>query len=154
MQTTYKIAGKLDHVFLSLVTFDNDYLKELIYEILDIRVKKAKIINSKLAKKRIKSRANFLDLVVETEIGYINIEVNTKYDKYRAHRNFVYLNNLVTNVTKEGTELEQMPKVIQINLIFKHKPRKINTSKYNVYSKEEDKILTEKFEIHTSIRKI
>ena len=43
--------------------------------------------------------------------------------------------------------LENMPKVIQINLIFKQKPRKINTSKYNVYSKEEEKILTEKFEI-------
>jgi len=89
-------TGRYDQVFLSIVTFDNDYLKEIIYEVLNIKVKKAKIINSKMTKKRIVSRANYLDLVVETEIGYINIEVsNDSYNKYSAHRNFIYLTNLM-----------------------------------------------------------
>ena len=105
-------AGKYDQVFLSIVTFDNDYLKEIIYEAMNIKVKNAKIINSKMAKKRIMSRANYLDLVVETEIGYINIEVsNDSYNKYSAHRNFIYLTNLINNVTTSGMKLKEMPKV-------------------------------------------
>ena len=63
--TTNQISGKLDHVFLSLVTFDNDYLKEIIYEVLNIKVDKAEIINSKLAKNKIMNRANHLDLIVK-----------------------------------------------------------------------------------------
>ena len=55
-QKTIVYSGKYDQVFLSIVTFDNDYLKEIIYEVLNIKVKKAKIINSKMAKKRIISR--------------------------------------------------------------------------------------------------
>lgn len=141
-------TGKYDQVFLSIVTFDNDYLKEIIYEVLNIRVKKAKIINSKMAKKRIMSRANYLDLVVETEIGYINIEVsNDSYNKYSAHRNFIYLLNLIQNVTKEGIELKEMPKVYQINLIFGNN-NNISIDKYNLCSLVTKKILTNKMEIY------
>jgi len=147
-QKTIVYSGKYDQVFLSIVTFDNDYLKEIIYEVLNIKVKKAKIINSKMAKKRIMSRASYLDLVVETEIGYINIEVsNDSYNKYSAHRNFIYLINLIQNVTTEGMKLKEMPKVYQINLIFGNNN---NTSidKYNLCSLMTRKILTKKIEIY------
>ena len=110
---------RYDHAFLALVTFDNEILKEIIYESLNIKVNQAKIINSKLAKQRLMNRANYLDLVVETEIGYINIEIsNGNYNKYSAHRNFIYLTSLINNVTKPGIKLKDMPKIYQINLIF------------------------------------
>ena len=96
---------------MALVTFDNEVLKEIIYEALNIKVEYAKIINSKMAKRRLMRRANYLDLVVETDIGYINIEVsNDSYNKYTAHRNFVYLTSLINNVTKSGMKLKDMPK--------------------------------------------
>ena len=37
---------RYDHLFLSLVTFDNEMLKEIIYEVLGIKVKYAKIIKT------------------------------------------------------------------------------------------------------------
>ena len=132
-----KSKYRYDHMFLSLVTFDNEILKEIIYEALNIKVEYAKIINSKMAKRRLMRRANYLDLVVETDIGYINIEVsNDSYNKYTAHRNYVYLTSLINNVTKSGMKLKDMPKVYQINLIF-GKSSNIDISKYNMYSKEE-----------------
>ena len=138
---------RFDHTFLSLVTFDNEILKELISEVLNVKIKQAKIINSKMAKRRLIERANYLDLVVETEIGYVNIEVsNNSYNKYSAHRNFIYLTTLISNVTKVGMKLEEMPKVYQINLIY-GSSNKIDISRYNMYSKEENRLLTRKFEI-------
>ena len=142
-----KTKYRYDHMFLSLVTFDNEILKEIIYEALNIKVEYAKIINSKMAKRRLMERANYLDLVVETDIGYINIEVsNDSYNKYTAHRNFVYLTSLINNVTKSGMKLKDMPKVYQINLIF-GKSGNVDISKYNMYSKEERKELTKKIQI-------
>ena len=142
-----KSKYRYDHMFLSLVTFDNEILKEIIYETLNIKVGYAKIINSKMAKRRLIERANYLDLVVETDIGYINIEVsNDSYNKFTAHRNFVYLTSLINNVTKSGMKLKDMPKVYQINLIF-GKSSNVDISKYNMYSKEERKELTKKLQI-------
>ena len=115
MQETIHYMYRYDHAFLALVTFDNEILKEIIYESLNIEVNQAKIINSKLAKQRLMSRANYLDLVVETEIGYINIEVsNGSYNKYSAHRNFIYLTNLINNVTKSGIKLKTCLKYIKL----------------------------------------
>ena len=142
-----KAIYRYDHMFLSLVTFDNEILKEIIYETLNIKVGYAKIINSKMAKRRLIERVNYLDLVVETDIGYINIEVsNDSYNKYTAHRTFVYLTSLINNVTKSGMKLKEMPKVYQINLIF-GKSGNVDISKYNMYSKEERKELTKKLQI-------
>ena len=136
-----------DHAFLSLVTFDNEFLKEIIYEVLNIQVKYARIINGKMAKRRLIERANYLDLVVETDFGYVNIEVsNDSYNKYTAHRNFIYLTTLANNVTTSGMKLKDMPRIYQINLIFGYS-NNVDISKYNFYSKEERKVLTKKFEI-------
>ena len=138
---------RYDHAFLALVTFDNEILKEIIYESLNIKVNQAKIINSKLAKQRLMSRANYLDLVVETEIGYINIEVsNGSYNKYSAHRNFIYLTNLINNVTKSGIKLKDMPKIYQINLIFQENSSQ-EIDRFKLCSLETKKILTKKVEI-------
>ena len=138
---------RYDHAFLALVTFDNEILKEIIYESLNIRVNQARIINSKMAKQRLVSKANYLDLVVETEIGYINIEVsNGSYNKYTAHRNFIYLTNLINNVTKSGIKLKDMPKVYQINLIFQENNSQ-EIDKFKLCSLKTKKILTKKVEI-------
>ena len=138
---------RYDHAFLALVTFDNEILKEIIYESLNIKVNQAKIINSKMAKQRLMSRANYLDLVVETEIGYINIEVsNGNYNKYSAHRNFIYLTNLINNVTRSGIKLKDMPKIYQINLIFQENSSQ-EIDKFKLCSLETKKILTKKVEI-------
>ena len=100
-----------------------------------------------MAKRRLIERANYLDLVVETEIGYVNIEVsNGNYNKYSAHRNFIYLTTLINNVTKVGMKLKDMPKVHQINLIFKKNNIK-EINKFQMCSLETKEILTKKFEI-------
>ena len=138
---------RYDHAFLALVTFDNEILKEIIYESLNIKVNQAKIINSKMAKQRLMSRANYLDLVVETEIGYINIEVsNGSYNKYSAHRNFIYLTSLINNLTKAGMNLKDLPRVYQINLIFQENSSQ-EIDKFKLCSLETKKILTKKVEI-------
>lgn len=101
-----------------------------------------------MVKERIKNRANYLDLVVKTEIGYINIEVaNNTYNKDIAYRNFIYLMNLATNVAKEGIKVKKLPNIYQINLIFGQAHKKYKTVRYKMYSQETKEILTRKFEI-------
>ena len=101
-----------------------------------------------MVKERIKNRANYLDLVVKTEIGYINIEVaNNTYNKDIAYRNFIYLMNLATNVAKEGIKVKKLPNIYQINLIFGQANKKYKTARYKMYSQEAKEILTRKFEI-------
>ena len=147
MQETIHYMYRYDHAFLALVTFDNEILKQIIYESLNIKVNQAKIINSKMAKQRLMSRANYLDLVVETEIGYINIEVsNGSYNKYSAHRNFIYLTSLINNLTKAGMNLKDLPRVYQINLIFQENSSQ-EIDKFKLCSLETKKILTKKVEI-------
>lgn len=101
-----------------------------------------------MAKNRIMNRANFLDLVVETEIGYINIEVsNNSYNKYIAYRNFIYLTSLINNVTKEGMKPNEFLSLFQINLIFGDSNKNYEINNYNIYSVRARKILTEKVEV-------
>jgi len=101
-----------------------------------------------MVKERIKNRANYLDLVVKTEIGYINIEVaNKSYNKDITYRNFIYLINLATNATKEGIKVKKLSNVYQINLIFGQSNKNYETARYKVYSQETKEILTKKFEI-------
>ncbi len=121
---------KYDRVFKSVIVDNNDYtiMNNILSDILEREVKVKRYYNTELKSQNKKTKENRLDVVLETTDGtFINLEMNSNYDKSIKIRNYIYYSGLCSELSPKGEKKGIIKEVIQVNLNFnegKNKPLK------------------------------
>ena len=88
------------------------------------------IQNNELWEGNVNCRRKYLDAILDTNQGIINIEINSATEDYIRTRNFAYLSRAYANHTLRGEEYDTETKFIQLNFTYNLK----DTEYYRVYS--------------------
>ena len=93
-------------------------LKRLLEAILKVKINDIESKNTELERNNKKTKKFILDLVVDTDIGKINVEINNNSDNYIIKRNLLYFFRLIESCLKTSDNYENIKKHIQINLTW------------------------------------
>lgn len=147
--TTLKVTSASDLVFKSIMLGKNGQiiLEAILKTIFKENIKIKRFLNVELPKLVLNERSKRLDLLVETNIGYINIEVNNNdYFKEKITRNFMYLCEFLVQNVKKGKSYKLDKSYIQLNLNFGNRCNS-NYLLTNGKLINEEKVLVENFKI-------
>ena len=97
---------------------NKDILKKLLEEILQVEIERIEYLNLERNVYNVKVKRKHLDLYLETNIGKIQVEVNTTNSKYVKPRNMSYLCDIYSYHTLIGQEYDQDTLIIQININY------------------------------------
>ena len=97
---------------------NKDILKKLLEEILQVEIERIEYLNLERNVDNVKVKRKHLDLYLETNIGKIQVEVNTTNSKYVKPRNMSYLCDIYSHHTLIGQEYDQDTLIIQININY------------------------------------
>ena len=97
---------------------NKDILKKLLEEILQVEIERIEYLNLERNVDNIKVKRKHLDLYLETNIGKIQVEVNTVNSTYVRPRNMSYLCDIYSHHTLVGQEYDQDTLIIQININY------------------------------------
>ena len=97
---------------------NKDILKKLLEEILQVEIERIEYLNLERNVDNVKVKRKHLDLYLETNIGKIQVEVNTTNSKYVKPRNMSYLCDIYSHHTLVGQEYDQDTLIIQININY------------------------------------
>ena len=117
-------TAKYESVFMYSVTKDYYILKKLLETILNKNIDTITLLNPNLIKDKTKNRNQKLDILVKCDEIYVNIEINSGYNKYIANRNLLYAFKVCNEFQEKGSIYKLKKQIIQINLNF-------NRNKYN-----------------------
>lgn len=138
-------------VFYFSVGLDEKVLKEFIRQVTNLVIYSVEVKNSKLLKDYMNTREKTIDLLVLTNIGYINVEINNNNYEWLNDRNFSYACKILANSVECSQNYKDAEKVLQINLCYLGQTGK-GIVKYQVRSEEVvdgfEQIFTEKMEIY------
>ena len=111
---------KYDKAFKEIMMKKENFfiLKKVLENILEIEVKEIELRPFNLNTNNIYVKGKETDLLVLTNQGKIEIEVNTHYEDYVRVRNFCYITNIYQNEITEGSKYSEEIKMIQINLNY------------------------------------
>ena len=111
---------KYDKAFKEIMMKKENFfiLKKVLENILEIEVKEIELRPLNLNTNNIYVKGKETDLLVLTNQGKIEIEVNTHYEDYARVRNFCYITNIYQNEITEGSKYSEEIKMIQINLNY------------------------------------
>ena len=116
-------------------TFDTEEsLKRLLEETLNLKVDKVYKNNTELFVENKKERRKYLDLILETDKGIINVEINHGYKEELPNRNFLYFCKLISSSVIKNKSYTNVEKHIQLNITW-------NLKKYLNYSVDGRKII-------------
>ena len=133
-----KVTAKYDAVFKKIMSENKDILGKVLETILKKEIKDFKILNNELNKSKINEKGRKVDLLIETEEEYIDIEVNSAYNSHILNRNFGYGCQIYCTSIKKGEKNKKYKKVYVINL---------NWNKNKKYDKEDSYIKNQNNEI-------
>ena len=110
--------GSSDIVFKSIFLKESnrDMLERLIEEALNKKVKVLEVKASELPKGSVYERGKILDVLVDSDEGEINIEVNSYSDIYLHRRNASYIFARYSSAISRAGSFKEMKNYIQINL--------------------------------------
>ena len=115
---------------------NKDILTKLLESILKVEINEIKYLNVERNSGNIYVKGKRFDLYLNTNIGKIQVEVNSETNKYIHPRNMGYICNTYARYILIGEEYEEDTKIIQINLSYGLKdPKKIRI--YRVQDSEE-----------------
>ena len=97
---------------------NKDILSKVLETILKIEVKEIRFLNLERNVDNVKIKRKHLDLYLETNIGKIQVEVNSGESKYVRPRNMSYLCDIYSHHTQKGKEYEEEVLIIQINFSY------------------------------------
>ena len=97
---------------------NKDILKKLLEERLQVEIERIEYLNLERNVDNVKVKRKHLDLYLETNIGKIQVEVNTTNSKYVKSRNMSYLCDIYSHHTLVGQEYDQDTLIIQININY------------------------------------
>ena len=113
-------SGRYDRVFkeVMLKKSNNDLLTMLLEYILKIKINNITILNNEKLMTNVHIRSQRLDLNLDTNIGKINVEVNSTDETYIPYRNFAFLTDIYSHDVLVGHEYDSNKQYIQINLSY------------------------------------
>jgi len=123
---------KYDRVFkdIFLDSKDPHLLKVLLESILKVEIHTITIQNNELIEENKEVKRKYLDALLDTSEGIINIEINTSISPSTRIRNFAYLSRLYANHTLKGEDYNTKQKFIQMNFTYNMKDKEY----YRIYS--------------------
>ena len=111
---------KYDKAFKEIMMKKENFsiLKKVLENILEIEIKEIELRPLNLNTNNIYVKGKETDLLILTNQGKIEIEVNNHYEDYVRVRNFCYITNIYQNEITEGEQYKEKIDIIQINLNY------------------------------------
>ena len=97
---------------------NKDLLTVLLESVLNIKINTIEYLNIEDIVDNIKVRKKLYDLRLNTNVGRIQVEVNSNIYNYSKNRQTAYLCNEYSHITLSGEEYEEDLEVIQINFTY------------------------------------
>lgn len=127
---------------------EQEPIKYLLKCILDIEVKRVKVLNNEIIGEGIRDKKTSVDLIVELSSGTkIGIEMNTNVNHYLINRNIFYMFRIMSRDLLVGENYEKLNKHIQINFDCEGYHKK-PIMKYKILEEDLKEELTDKLEIY------
>ena len=86
-------------------------LKKIIESILGEEIEEIKILNSEMTVVNVKSKKRIVDILVQIENRYIDVEMNNNEDEFINIRNGTYLFNMINESIDRGESYAKMLKM-------------------------------------------
>ena len=116
-------------------TFDtDDSLKRLLEETLNLKVEEIHKNNIELSVDNNKERRKYLDLILKTDKGTVNVEINHGYKDELPNRNFLYFCKLISSSVRKNKSYTNVDRHIQLNITW-------NLEKYLKYNVDGRRII-------------
>ena len=111
---------KYDKTFKEIMMKEENFeiLKKVLESILEVTIQKIQLQPLHIPTGNIHLKGKEVDLLVVTDKGKIEVEVNTYYNDYVRVRNFSYITNIYNNQVTVGDKYSEDTNVIQINLNY------------------------------------
>ena len=119
----------------------------LLERILQVRIDKLTYLNVESNNNDLTTKRKKLDILVETNVGRINIEMNATNKEYLHPRNFCYLSNIYNKNTSISEDYNEDTLTIQINFTYGIKDDNKILRIYKVQD-DEQKCYIKNFEIY------
>ena len=119
-ETTPFYTCKYDKAFKEIMMKEENFeiLKKVLESILEVTIQKIQLQPLHIPTGNIHLKGKEVDLLVVTDKGKIEVEVNTYYNDYVRVRNFSYITNIYNNQVTVGDKYSEDTNVIQINLNY------------------------------------
>ena len=95
---------------------NKDLLERLLFDATGKKMEVLSIKSPELLKRNVYIKGKTLDLLVKTDEGEVNIEINTSFYATLHRRNLAYICNRYSNGLKPGEDYSKMLKYMQLNL--------------------------------------
>lgn len=139
---------KYDRAFKEIMLNEEnkDILKWFLESILKVKIKEIEVKTVERNSGNLKIKRKILDALLKTNIGKLQIEVNSNNENYVHPRNMAYITDIYSHDTLVGEEYTEETKYIQINLTYGIKEEKA----YRIYKMQdnEEKKYIENLEIY------
>ena len=111
---------KFDRVFkeVFLKESNQDLLKILLQNILGKEINKIEYNNIELTTGNVNLRKKYVDVLLTTDQGKIEIELNAETAKYLRIRNMAFLSNVYASHVLKSEEYDSNTQIMQINLTY------------------------------------
>ena len=133
---------RYDRAFKEVFMNENnkDILEKLLESILKVKIEEIKYLNLERNVDNVNVKRKHLDLNLKTNIGYIEVEVNTSTESYVKPRNFSYICDIYSHSTKKGESYNENTLVVQINISYGLKYEEL-IRKYMVQDEDKNKYI-------------
>ena len=117
---TINITSIRDRIFKEIFHDERnkELLKVVIETCLKINIKGVRYIPTELPQGNYQIKGKTMDILLDTDKGKINVELNARKNPYTNSRNFSYICNVYIRNTLVGQDYGENIDVIQINLSF------------------------------------
>lgn len=120
---------------------NKDLVTFLLENILDLKIKEIKYLNLERNVLNIHVKIKHFDLFLDTDIGKIQVEINSYYSDYIPVRNTSYICNTYTSYTLIGYKYNPNINIIQINFSYGLKKDKL-FSRYYIQDEDGNKYVS------------
>ena len=117
-------TAKYESIFMYSAVKYKHIIKKIIEQILNKKYNEFVILNPNLIKDNIHNIGQKLDLLIKADDEYINVELNSNYNKYVKERNLLYVFKLCLDKSEKDKQTLK-GKVRQININFGRKSKGI-----------------------------
>jgi len=134
---------KYDRPFKEIMLNKNneELLKWFLEDILQVKIETMEVQTIEMNNGNINVRRKYVDVMLKTNVGKIELEINACNEDYVHPRNMAYISNIYSNHTLVGKDYSEEVPIIQINFSYglnyeeKERVYKIQDKKLNEYVK-------------------
>lgn len=102
VETKSNFTGSNDILFKAIMLTKPNVLKVIIQTLMRKSIGEFKILNSELPKRKFIEKGKRLDIYLETEREYVDVEVSTGYSPSIQNRNLSYICHVFCQSIKKG----------------------------------------------------